>query len=203
MRVSFDFICEHGELEPWFHCRECQMLPLDVRPEPPMGSLAKPRRSSSQSSAVNREGAQSWLHAWSSGAQGTPEGHRIRHIAGNLFSSRGVSVGDQIYVITRSGCEILLVCVAVVDRYVSESEAKTLLGYEVYPAPDHLLLSSATPARFDRKIPTDMLRDLRFQRKDGVISSVTFDRHGCPDKQTFRTLRNLTPDSARELDRLA
>lgn len=203
MRVSFDFICEHGEPEPWHTCRECQTLPPGIRPEPPRRASAKPRRSPRASSLVERTGAQSWLHAWSIGARDMRQGHQLQHIAGNLFRSRGVSSGDRIYVISRSGCEIFLVSVAVVDEYVTEPEAERRLGYPVYAAPDHLLLASATPAKLDCNIPTETLKNLRFQRKDGVITSVTFDRNGCPDKQTFRTLRNLTPASAKELDQLA
>ena len=202
MRVDADFICEHGMPKPWFTCGECQMLPPDVRPEPPMRLSAKPRRSPRQRTAVGRTGTQSWLHAWSDGAKDNLQGRRIQHIAGSLFSSRGVATGDRIYVITRSGCDIFLVCVAVVDAYVTEAEAERRLRYKVYPAPDHILLASATPARLDCKIPADTLKSLRFQRKDGVISTVTFDSNGCPDKQTFRTLRNLTSDSAKELDQL-
>ncbi len=33
MRVSPDFICEHGEAQPWATCVECMALPRDVRPE--------------------------------------------------------------------------------------------------------------------------------------------------------------------------
>ena len=143
-----------------------------------------------------------WLHSWRLESL-PPSGWRLKHIAGNLFSDRGVSVGDRIYIFTRSEREILLVCDEVVDEFVTEIQARRKLGYAVYPGHDHIMLASPTPVRFDRAIPTNTLKKLRFQSKSQrTLSEVKFASDGFPDRQTFRTLRNLTPGSAKELDQL-
>lgn len=35
MKVTEDFICEHGFPKPWVTCTDCMYLPADERPEPP------------------------------------------------------------------------------------------------------------------------------------------------------------------------
>ncbi|NNE95644.1 MAG: hypothetical protein HKN24_06415 [Acidimicrobiales bacterium] len=41
MKVSADFVCEHGMPQPWATCTDCMLLPRDRQPEPPAPEPAK------------------------------------------------------------------------------------------------------------------------------------------------------------------
>lgn len=43
MKVSADFICEHGMPQPWATCTECMLLPTSLRPEKPRPKPEPPK----------------------------------------------------------------------------------------------------------------------------------------------------------------
>ena len=62
----------------------------------------------------------------------------------------------------------------------------------------------ATEADFDRIVPDDIARRLRFLRANGDVSGLVYDARDPSriDNQTLRTVRELTPASAGFLDDL-
>lgn len=148
-----------------------------------------------------------WLHYWKPHSA-PPLGKRLGHIAGSSFRRREVGAGDRIFVITRRGPTVLLMCDAKVTGFATADEARSLLGYEPYPGLDHLLLDQrkGSPVRLDRVVPVDVLRQLRFVTQSASlhkrITTALIRADGSPDPQTFRALRLLTPESAEKLERL-
>lgn len=126
------------------------------------------------------------------------------HTASNMFSARGLSVGDYVYAITVRDGELFLVGRMKVARIVhSDEEAEKLLGYEPWSAADHLIAdrSEYTVLRFDRSVPLDIVRQLRFESADGPKAALLRTESEL-DQQTLRGVRKLTASSVRLLDSL-
>ena len=133
-------------------------------------------------------------HAW--------EGQPLIHTAGNLFASKGVAVGDRIFVVNILRGELYLIGRFVVGAIVrSHEEAKRRLGYEPYRADQHLFAKNGTAAltRFDRKVPASITRHLQLHRSKG-IQGLRFVSAEELDRQALRGVGRLTSESADMLD---
>jgi hypothetical protein len=130
------------------------------------------------------------------------EGKLLKHTAGELFVERAVREGDFIYVVTIGEGILYLVARAEVLKIVSQKEAEILLGtHDLWDATWHVIAKSGTPQRFNRQVPLEMTKKLRFLSTGGhkplkFISATELDR------QTLRGVRYLTSASAAELDKL-
>jgi hypothetical protein len=131
------------------------------------------------------------------------EGHALDHTAGELFRRRKIQQGDYLYVFCRHQGNVHLVGRMRVHSIMSQAEAAQYLNTtNLWEASDHVVSipSTGTIARFDRVIPLDVLKRLRFQQK-GVEKAAKFKKARL-DPQTLRMVRELTPASAKILDNL-
>lgn len=129
-------------------------------------------------------------------------GEFLTHIAGNLFTKRGVRVGDIVYVVTvRSG--VLFLCGKLkVGHFATPDEAARLTGLsieELWAANEHILASEATEARWDLELTVPEARKLEFV-SDGIAKGLKFKSRDQLDQQTLRGVRQLMPESAKILD---
>jgi hypothetical protein len=131
------------------------------------------------------------------------QGFPLEHTADNAFLEADVKAGDRIYVVTNPQGSLHLIGRLVVGSIVSFEEAKRLLGDGVWDARDHVLArpGSGTPKRFDRIVPTEIVRSLHFFRADG-IRGLVLSPDGKVDRQTLRHVSRLTADSAKLLENL-
>jgi hypothetical protein len=115
-----------------------------------------------------------------------------------------VRVGDNIYVVTVRSGRLYLIARFTVGRITkSDAEARRYLDYEPWSAPDHLHAEAGTGTvcNFDREVPLDTVRQLRFETKAGIREPVFKDNTRL-DTQTLRGVRRLTANSARLLEEL-
>jgi hypothetical protein len=137
-------------------------------------------------------------HAFRTGQQGK----EFDHTAGNQFTRRGVSQGDQVYAVTMQEGGLILIGRMTVGRIVhSDAEAEHLLGYKPWSADVHFIAprGDRMPQDFKRKVPLGVVRQLRFETADGPAPLV-FKSADKLDQQTLRGVRKLTPHSAALLD---
>jgi hypothetical protein len=141
------------------------------------------------------------------------QGYPLDYTAGNQFAVKGIGevAEDYIYAVTiRQGNLYLIGRMRVkgpsIPCAAAGLELKTRYGPEAepyYPATDHLLAEAATTIDFERLVPTQVARQLRF-----VVpgSSTTRPPKFVPgdglDRQTLRDVRQLTAASASALDAL-
>jgi Domain of unknown function (DUF3883) len=121
--------------------------------------------------------------------------------AGNDFRKRGVEPGDFIYVITVIDGKLILGGGIEVVAILTQTEAEEAYGGEVWPAEDHAVAKPETgsPMDFDRVVPTDVVRKLRFIAGSEEVAPI-FTGGEKLDNQTMRGVRKLTSESARLLD---
>jgi predicted HNH restriction endonuclease len=132
------------------------------------------------------------------------EGDLLNHVAGNLFEERGVSVGDTVYVVTVIKGKLYLCGKLIVGKICDVDEAATILGCEakdLWEANEHIIARAATPLNFSIRVPLELTKQLRFV-SDEDAKPLFFKSHEHLDKQTLRGVRELTPLSRGELDKL-
>lgn len=131
------------------------------------------------------------------------EGEPLDHTAGKIFTQRGVGPGDKVYVVNNFKGDLVLIGRLEVENIVSQAEAERILGVDVWDAPEHIIAKqgSATPMRFERGVPMEMVRQLLFQGAKG-FESLKFESEDRLDRQTLRGVRRLSDGSARLLENL-
>lgn len=131
------------------------------------------------------------------------DGRALDHTAGNLFTQRGVIVGDRVYVVNVVKGILKLIGRLEVGKIVSMAEAEKLMGYEVWDAPEHLVAKkgTATPMRFKREVPLNITKELLFEGTKSY-EPLKFVSEGILDRQTLRGVRRLTDASAHLLESL-
>jgi hypothetical protein len=152
-----------------------------------------------------------WTHYWRKDTvarerEAVDAGERsdlLDHAASNAFRRRGVTAGDDLYVISFSDGELYVIGHMLIDRVVGHDEARRALDYKPWAADDHALArrSGATRFHFDAVVPEDRMKDVAFVAPDGTVG-VARDHRGNPDPQTFRGVREVTPSTARLFDGL-
>jgi hypothetical protein len=129
------------------------------------------------------------------------QGRPLDHTASNQFRSRGLTAGDRIFALATRDGAVILVGALTVEKVVSYEEAKKQLGYDPWVADDHLLArpGTGTPMDFDNVLPLHVVRDLEFV--SGKSSKrLKFRSEGKVDRQTLRSVRELSPASALSLE---
>jgi len=132
------------------------------------------------------------------------EGFQLDFVEGSQFTKRGVDKGDFIYAVTQREGKLFLIAKMQVDE-ITPSKKRVIdvlrLDYDPLQAKEYKIARWGTPIRFDREVPFEVTKRLRF------ISSKSQSLKFIPgtkqlDQQTLRTLRELTSTSAAELDKL-
>jgi 5-methylcytosine-specific restriction protein A len=140
---------------------------------------------------------------WRTGTGVGSEGEKLEHTAG-IFRRRGVSDGDWVFVISMHDRKYILVGRMVVDGPPrTRKEAREEFGEDVWDAPDHLFSRNgeASSVSFERVIPLEVLRALRFETQAGP-KPLRFVTKARLDQQTLRGVRRLTRESAELLESL-
>jgi len=132
------------------------------------------------------------------------DGDLLEYVGGNLFTKRGVGIGDTIYVVTVLRGKLYLCGKLTVRRICDANEAAKELGREaddLWDASEHVVALQATPMRFDRPVRLKITAGLRFVNRNGS-KTLYFVEPGKLDQQTLRGVRELEPSSALDLDAL-
>lgn len=139
---------------------------------------------------------------WKNARRVSAPGEPLTHVADNKFVERGVEPGDFIYVVTVMDGELYLLGRLEVGKICDFDEAVSALGTEdLWEASDHVIVSGSTPKHFDLVVPSDVTKRLEFVSGNST-TPLKFSSLGHLDRQTLRGVRELTPGSAAELDRL-
>ncbi len=146
---------------------------------------------------------QSFTHYWAGETLGfNEEGRPLDHTAGSDFSTRGVKIGNTIYVVNILRGELYLVGRFTVGEFLfSDAEARARLGYEPWSAKEHIIArpGTGTPTRLGRVVPLEIVRRLKFHTTQGVKGLAFVDAEEL-DRQALRGVRRLTQPSAKLLD---
>ena len=121
----------------------------------------------------------------------------LHFTASNHFAKRGVSPGDRVFIITNDGGRLLLGAAVDVAAVLSPREARREFGSDLWPASHYIKAKSPTTLAKERVVPTNIVRALRFVG-DGRVVFQGSKIH----QQTLRGVRELTRDTAVQLDRL-
>lgn len=128
--------------------------------------------------------------------------NRIDHIASNQFIKRGVESGDYVYPVTIMDGSLYLLGRLEVGKVCDTDEAVRVLGTtDLYEADDHIIAARSTSKYFDLEVPLGLTEVLTFISSKGN-KQVKFSSPGRLDQQTLRSVRELHPESAAELDKL-
>jgi hypothetical protein len=131
-------------------------------------------------------------------------GRPLRHMGSNLFSSRGIKVGDRIYAVSTSHGRLILIGALTVGEMTTSREiVRRAVGYEPWNAAEHVIAAedSASPMSFDNVVPSPAARSLLFRTAGGATGLVFRDSDRL-DQQTLRGIRRLDDDSASVLESL-
>jgi hypothetical protein len=150
-----------------------------------------------------------WMNKYCEPEEGEEqEEEYLTHVAGNRFLQRGVKPGDFIYVVTVKKGELYVLARMEVGEICDQYEAAHLLDCEpdqLWNAPDHLVAKPGTATRlyYDLWVPVDATERLRFTNGGkGTPQPLKYKAPGYLDNQTLRSVRELMPESAAELDKV-
>src|SRR6266498_1960099 len=93
------------------------------------------------------------------------EGDLLNYTSGNLFTKRGVEIGDTVYVVTVLSGQLYLCGKLIVGRICNAHQAAKFLDREaegLWKASEHIVALAATPMRFDVEVPLALTAGLRF-----------------------------------------
>ena len=131
-------------------------------------------------------------------------GSLLVHTAGNLFSKRGIDIGDEIYVVSVIKGKLYLCGKLIVGKICNIEEAAAILNSEVgdlWEASEHIIASAATAQHFHLEVPLEIIQKLRF-KSGKELKSLVFSSPSYLDQQTLRGFREINSESASELDNL-
>lgn len=130
--------------------------------------------------------------------------NRLDHTASNLFTARGVTAGDTVYIIQFAADDLCLIGRIQVAEICDAARAEKLLGYEPWEAQEHAVATkdSMKPYRFDLVVPKANVSDIVFIRAKGDHKSPALNVKGKIGQQTFRGVSEITEPTARMFDRL-
>jgi hypothetical protein len=112
-----------------------------------------------------------------------------------------VAAGDAVYMVVVHAGKVHLIGRMRVTRVCSRREwGREHPTDNLWPGEEVVVGTAGTPMRFHRTLPTDVLRQLRFQDRRGNVKALRIDEHGWFDPQSLRSVRRLTPASAEWLD---
>jgi len=130
----------------------------------------------------------------------TNQSSNLDFVSGSGFDYVGISVGDSIYVVTASEGDLFLVGRMQVGGYLNYQQAKERLKEAPPRVQEYLWGRQGTRIRLDRKLPSTIVRRLRFHGKGGADIESTFGLRFVSgtkvDVRALRGVRRLTNESA-------
>lgn len=120
------------------------------------------------------------------------------------YSQRGVSAGDTVFVVCVRKGQLHLGGRMIVREIVSHEIAAKLGGNdELFDASEWIVARNGTgsPLALGRRLEPAVTRRLRFRSSSGV-RGLKFKSHSNLDEQTLRGVRELSPESAKILNRI-
>ena len=145
-----------------------------------------------------------WFNeTWEQSKASSEQNHHqlLHHSAGNLFTKRGVRIGDVIYVITVLKGSLFVCGKMVVGQICDPQTAATILPYAPWEAEEHIIASACTSKNFELKVPDELTKQLRFISGKKTLP-LKFNNTTRLDQQTLRGVRQLDSASALLLDKL-
>ena len=126
-----------------------------------------------------------------------PDNSSTRHTASNEFRARDIESGDRVYITTIRDGHLYVGARLTVKEILSQAKAEQRLGEgKLWKAKDHIIATRHEPFHASRRVPMEIARRLRFVNG----SRLKFRSGTALDNQTLRSVRELTPASARMLD---
>jgi hypothetical protein len=128
----------------------------------------------------------------------------LTYVAGNMFTKRGLMVGDNLYVVTVLSGQLYVCGKMMVGKICNLQDAAKTLGRQaedLWQASEYVIAAEATTMRFDLAVPLTVAAGLRCVNKKRSVP-LDFVLPGQLDQQTLRGVRELEPSSALELDSL-
>jgi hypothetical protein len=130
-----------------------------------------------------------------------PTGQLIGFAYGSQFARRGVQPGDQVYIVSVHLGRVHLLGKMLVQMVTnSANDYRRLVGEEPAPAAEYLIAAECTPAQLI-EVPLEVCKRLLFLRGKRQVG-LTFRDEDRVDRQSLRSVRRLSPESARALDEL-
>lgn len=133
------------------------------------------------------------------------EGEPTDIAAGNVFTKRGIRKGDAVYIVTVNGGNVYLVGRMKVKRIWDREDWEAGPGRDnpnLWDGDEVIEGEDGTPLRFESTIPATVLKALRFTDGGGREKGLAMEGSKLADPQSIRSVRRLTYESARELDKL-
>lgn len=140
-------------------------------------------------------------HTWVNNVDDVPEGELLEHTAGNLFKSRGVEIGDVVYIVTVKKGNLFLGGCLTVGKICNVKQAARELKTtpaKLWIADEHVIASEATTIQKNLRVSLETTKKIRFVSSNN--STLKFTAPGNLDKQTLRGVRQLTEASANLFD---
>jgi hypothetical protein len=129
------------------------------------------------------------------------DGAPILFAYGSQFARRGVCPGDEVYIVSvRRGCVHLLGKMLVRAVTHSADDCRRYAGVDPEPATEYLVAEAYTPARLV-PLSDELTRSLRFVRGKQLVG-LAFREEALVDRQSLRSVRRLSAESAAALDEL-
>lgn len=138
---------------------------------------------------------QTWREYDDRGWTGKP----LDHIAGNRLRSAGIVDGDRVYIVGQDDGRLMLIGRMVIDGdIVGQSEAESRAGRSLFAAADHAFGWDGTRISFKRIVSEHDARAIE-ALGGGLLDIDEFEYR--LSNQALRTIREISPASARILDR--
>jgi hypothetical protein len=142
-----------------------------------------------------------WRYAhWRSNPESVP----LRRSGGSQFKSRRVSESDVVYVVSVHKGRLFLGGKMTVDRITTRAEAVRIAGSSLFDVDEWIEAKqgSGTPMNHRRRLAPKVVEQFEFISANPKARKPRFSKPGELDRQTFRCVRELTPETARKLDRI-
>jgi hypothetical protein len=129
------------------------------------------------------------------------DGEPVGIAYGSQFARRGVLPGDDVYIVSVHHGHVHLLGKMLVRAVTHSAEDyRRLVGREPEPAAEYLVAEACTPARLVR-LSDELARGLRFLRGKRLVG-LAFREEALVDRQSLRSIRRLSSESAAALDEL-
>ena len=142
---------------------------------------------------------------WESNRNSDFKEYAVEHISGNDLKKRGFSIGDTVFIVTVRSGKLFISGKLIIGKFCNREEAAKEMNCnsnDLWDAKEHIIASKytvTTPKHWDLEVPLEIAKQLKFMTGDKV-KTLVFNNQNELDKQTLRSPRQLTFESALKLD---